>query len=111
MNLDALFDAASRAPRRAGQGLVRAYRYSLSPLIGFNCRHMPSCSAYADEAMGRFGLWAGGWMTAARLCRCHPFGTHGLDFVPLKPPSGARWFLPWRFAKWRGVNDRDPRVS
>src|SRR6478609_7914482 len=67
-------------------------------------RHLPPCSAYADEAIGRFGLWAGGWMTLARLCRCHPFGTSGLDFVPAAVPDRARWYLPWRFGRWRGTN-------
>ncbi len=69
-------------PRRAGRGLVTVYRYTLSPLIGPRCRHLPSCSEYADEAIGRFGLWAGGWMALARILRCHPWGTAGLDFVP-----------------------------
>jgi putative membrane protein insertion efficiency factor len=88
------------APRLFGRGLVQAYRYTLSPLVGFHCRHLPTCSEYADEALSRFGLWAGGWMTLARLCRCHPLGTSGLDFVPDVLPPGARWFLPWRYGRW-----------
>src|SRR5262249_46184366 len=67
-------------------------------------RHLPTCSTYADEAVGRFGLWAGGWMTLARLCRCHPLGTSGLDFVPASLPDHARWYLPWRYGRWRGTN-------
>ena len=70
MRLDALFDASRKAPRLAGRGLVRAYRLTLSPLIGFDCRHLPTCSDYADQALDRFGLWAGGWLTLARLLRC-----------------------------------------
>jgi putative membrane protein insertion efficiency factor len=100
----------SAVPRLLGRGLVAAYRYTLSPLIGFHCRHLPTCSAYADEALDRHGLWAGGWMTLARLCRCHPYGTSGLDFVPHTPPGRARWFLPWRYARWRGTNDK-PELS
>src|SRR5687767_9193212 len=92
-----------RLPRRVGRGLVRLYRYTLSPLIGYDCRHLPTCSHYAEEAIERHGLWAGGWMTLARLCRCHPWGTRGLDFVPSDAPLGARWFMPWRFGRWRGV--------
>ena len=100
------------APRLAGRGLVAGYRYTLSPLIGFHCRHLPTCSAYADEALDRYGLWAGGWMTLARLCRCHPYGTSGLDFVPQISPRKARWYLPWRYGRWRGVNDRaEPRAE
>ena len=82
VHLDALFDASRRAPRLAGRGLIKAYRYTLSPLVGFHCRHLPTCSDYADQAIERFGLWAGGWMTLARLLRCQPWGTSGLDFVP-----------------------------
>jgi putative membrane protein insertion efficiency factor len=93
------------APRRAGRGLIRVYRYTLSPLIGYDCRHLPTCSHYAEEAIGRFGLWAGGWMALARLCRCHPWGTSGLDFVPLSRPMRARWFMPWRYGCWRGTNE------
>jgi len=91
-------------PRAAARGLIVAYRYSLSPLVGFHCRHLPTCSAYAEEAIGRFGVWAGGWMTLARLCRCHPFGTRGLDFVATVLPDGARWYLPWRYGRWHGTN-------
>jgi uncharacterized protein len=83
---------------------VKVYRYTLSPLVGFDCRHLPTCSDYADQAIGHFGLWAGGWMTLARLLRCHPWGTAGLDFVPNTLPASARWFLPWRYALWRGTN-------
>ena len=97
-----------RTPRLIGRALVRAYRYTLSPLIGFHCRHLPTCSDYADEALGRFGLWAGGWMTLARLLRCHPFGTSGLDFVPVQLPARARWWLPWRYGRWRGTHASAP---
>lgn len=98
----------SRWPRLAGRGLVAVYRHTLAALIGTRCRHLPSCSEYADEALRRYGLWAGGWMTLARLLRCHPWGTHGLDFVPAQRPSGARWYLPWRYARWRGTNEVPP---
>lgn len=106
MDLNVLFDQSARAPRRAGQTLVKAYRYTLSPLIGFHCRHLPTCSDYADQALERHGLWAGGWMTLARLCRCHPFGTSGLDFVPETRSPKSHWFLPWRYGRWRGTNEK-----
>ena len=92
----------ARTPRLAGRGLVKVYRYTFSPLVGIHCRHLPTCSDYADEALDRFGLWAGGWMTLARLTRCHPWGTSGLDFVPRSPPPGAHWYLPWRYGRWSG---------
>ena len=93
-----------RLPRHAGRALIWIYRHTLSPLVGYNCRHLPTCSVYGDEAIERFGLWAGGWMTLARLLRCQPWGTSGIDNVPLTPPPGARWYLPWRFGRWRGVD-------
>jgi putative membrane protein insertion efficiency factor len=94
------------APRLLGRGLIKVYRYTLSPLIGFECRHLPTCSDYADQALDRYGLWAGGWMTLARLLRCQPLGTSGLDFVPDTAPTNARWYLPWRYARWRGTNSK-----
>jgi putative membrane protein insertion efficiency factor len=98
-------------PRRAARGLVTVYRYMLSPLVGLHCRHLPTCSAYADEALDRFGLWAGGWMTLARLCRCHPWGTSGLDIVPEDLPVDGRWYVPWRYARWRGTNTPSPSLN
>ena len=91
-------------PRRAARALISAYRYALSTFVAWDCRHLPTCSEYADEAVGRFGLWAGGWMALARLCRCHPLGTRGLDFVPVALSERARWYLPWRYGLWRGTN-------
>ena len=101
--IDRVVQFVGNVPRLAGRGLITIYRYTLSPLIGYECRHLPTCSQYGDEAIGRFGLWAGGWMTLGRLCRCHPLGTRGLDFVPHKIPLRARWYLPWRYARWRGM--------
>jgi putative membrane protein insertion efficiency factor len=95
--------AIARLPRRAGRGMILFYRYTLLALIGPRCRHLPSCSEYAEEAITRFGLWAGGWMALARILRCHPLGTHGLDFVPAALPERAHWFLPWRYGRWRGT--------
>ena len=80
-----------RLPRRFGRALIWLYRHTLSPLVGYNCRHLPTCSVYGDEAIERFGRWAGGWMTLARLLRCNPFGTSGIDNVPLAAPPSARW--------------------
>jgi uncharacterized protein len=96
--------ALARLPRNAGRGLIWLYRHTLSPLVGYNCRHLPTCSVYGDEAIERFGLWAGGWMTLARLLRCQPFGTSGIDNVPREAPPRACWYLPWRYGRWRGVN-------
>jgi uncharacterized protein len=88
---------------RAAHWAIRGYQLTLSSLVGRQCRHWPSCSEYTDEAIGRHGFWAGGWMGAARICRCGPFGTHGVDIVPDRPPARARWWMPWRYGRWRGV--------
>ncbi len=98
-------DGIARIPRLAGRALVAVYRYTLSPLIGPRCRHLPSCSEYADESIGRFGLWAGSWMALARIARCQPWGTSGLDFVPGDVPANAKWWLPWRYGRWQGTNE------
>lgn len=90
--------------RRAARIAIRGYQLTLSGLVGRQCRHWPSCSEYADAAIARHGLWPGAWMGFSRICRCGPFGTHGIDLVPDALPTRARWFLPWRYARWRGVN-------
>ncbi len=93
----------ARLPRSTGRALISLYRYGISPVLGPRCRHLPTCSEYGAEALERYGLWGGGWMTLARMVRCHPLGTSGLDFVPKQPPQGARWYLPWRYGRWRGT--------
>ncbi len=90
--------------RSAAHYAIRAYQLSLSGLIGRHCRHWPSCSSYTDEAIQKYGLWRGGWIGVARICRCGPGGTHGIDLVPEQLPCRARWYLPWRYGRWRGVN-------
>jgi putative membrane protein insertion efficiency factor len=89
------------APRRLAHALIRVYQLTLSSLIGRQCRYLPSCSAYADEAIQRHGLWAGGWMGTARICRCHPWGASGFDPPPRALPPRASWMRPWRYGRWR----------
>jgi putative membrane protein insertion efficiency factor len=101
-------DFVRRLPRIAGRALVLVYRYTLAGVIGPRCRHLPTCSDYADEAIARFGLWAGGWMALARMLRCQPWGTSGLDFVPHALPARAHWWMPWRYGRWRGTNETPP---
>lgn len=88
--------------------LIRTYQLTLSSLIGRTCRHLPSCSTYMDEAIDQHGVWAGGWMGTARLCRCNPWGTSGLDLVPQRLPRDGAWYKPWRYGRWRGVNAPSP---
>ena len=62
--------------------LIRAYQLALSPLLGPRCRFYPSCSHYALEAIESHGALRGSWMSAKRICRCHPFNPGGFDPVP-----------------------------
>ncbi len=71
-------------------GVIRIYWYTLSPLIGGQCRFEPTCSRYADEAIRRHGPWAGARLAARRILRCHPFGGSGLDLVPDDPCRRTR---------------------
>jgi len=63
-------------------GLIKLYRFLLSPLLGQNCRFQPTCSAYALEAIDRFGVIKGGYLSLRRLIKCHPFHEGGCDPVP-----------------------------
>ena len=65
---------------------LRAYKLTLSPLIGRQCRYLPTCSEYAAEALIAHGPWRGSRLAIARLCRCHPFGGSGYD----PPPQSLR---------------------
>jgi putative membrane protein insertion efficiency factor len=63
-------------------GVLRAYQYTLRPLLGANCRFYPSCSDYAREAIDRHGAARGSWLAARRVVRCHPYHAGGFDPVP-----------------------------
>ena len=84
---------------------LKAYRLLISPLYGQVCRYHPSCSAFALEAVTVHGAFKGTWLGARRLSRCHPWGTSGLDVVPAALPLRSRWYLPWRYGRWRRVHD------
>jgi hypothetical protein len=90
---------------------VRIYRYSFSAFMGRQCRYLPTCSEYAEEAVARHGGWVGGWMALARLTRCHPWGASGFDPVPATRRSAAPWFAPWRHGEWRGPRADDAKAG
>ena len=87
--------------RLFGMGFVRLYQLTLSGFIGNTCRHLPTCSEFAYEAIARHGLWCGGWMGFFRVIRCGPGGTHGYDPVPETLPQGWRRLLPWTYLHYR----------
>ena len=67
--------------------LVRAYQLMLSPFLGGACRFVPSCSAYAIEAVATHGAVRGAWLSVRRIGRCHPLAQAGFDPVP--PVQGS----------------------
>jgi hypothetical protein len=69
-------------PVRLAVAVVRAYQGAASGRIS-PCRFYPSCSNYAVEALAVHGFWRGLSLTTRRLVRCRPFGSHGVDLVPL----------------------------
>lgn len=62
--------------------VIRGYKRFLSPLLPPMCRFEPTCSAYAAEAVEKYGVMRGGWLGVRRLSRCHVFNPGGWDPVP-----------------------------
>lgn len=58
---------------------VKVYQYTLSPLLGRQCRFQPTCSRYFIEAVKKYGAVVGGWRGLKRICRCHPWNPGGHD--------------------------------
>ncbi len=64
--------------------LIRAYQLIISPVLGSNCRFMPTCSEYALDSLKEYGLIKGTFLSIKRIGKCHPWGSHGYDPIPTK---------------------------
>lgn len=84
---------------------IQVYRWSLKPFVGWHCRHMPTCSEYAIDAIDKNGAWKGSWLTVSRLCRCQPWGTSGYDPVP-DISQEHHCLAPWRYGRWRTTSQQ-----
>jgi hypothetical protein len=69
---------------------VYFYKYAISPLTPASCRHYPTCSEYALQAIKIHGPFKGVWLASKRIARCHPWGTSGYDPVPPKKEKGDK---------------------
>ncbi|VFP86642.1 Putative membrane protein insertion efficiency factor [Candidatus Erwinia haradaeae] len=63
--------------------IVRVYQCALSPFLGPRCRFQPTCSQYSIEALQRFGVFKGSWLSIKRILQCHPLSS--CDNNPLPP--------------------------
>ncbi len=61
--------------------IIKAYKYTISPLLGKNCRFYPTCSEYAIQAIEKYGVFTGSIKAFLRILKCHPFHPGGYDPV------------------------------
>ncbi|MCW8809750.1 MAG: membrane protein insertion efficiency factor YidD [Ignavibacteriaceae bacterium] len=62
--------------------LIKIYQVLISPLFPPSCRFIPTCSQYSLEALKKYGILKGSWLSFKRIIRCHPWGGSGYDPVP-----------------------------
>lgn len=65
--------------RSLAVGLIRLYQLAISPIMPPVCRFWPTCSRYSEQAVSRYGVLRGAWLSLRRLGRCHPFHPGGYD--------------------------------
>ena len=63
-------------------GIIKFYRFAISPLFPSCCRFVPTCSEYGLIAFKRYGFVKGFKLTVKRLAKCRPGGPYGYDPVP-----------------------------
>jgi uncharacterized protein len=91
---------AARLAKAMLKAPVHLYRATFKPLAGQGCRHWPTCSQYALDAIETNGAWRGFWLMLSRIVRCGPGGTHGVDPAP-DIRNAHHLFAPWRYGRWR----------
>jgi putative membrane protein insertion efficiency factor len=75
-------DSLRRWPAYVLRMTIAFYRGALRPMLPTVCKHYPSCSHYAEQAIERHGVLSGLWLALRRVARCHPFSAGGYDPVP-----------------------------
>ena len=64
--------------------IIKFYQFFISPILGQNCRYLPTCSEYSIQSIKKFGIFKGIFLSLRRISKCHPWGNHGYDPVPNK---------------------------
>ena len=64
--------------------IIKFYQFFISPILGQNCRYLPTCSEYTLKSLQQFGFIKGLNLSLKRISKCHPWGSHGYDPVPGK---------------------------
>ncbi len=80
--MKAVLRAINAAAKAILVAFIRAYQFTLGPLMPLSCRFEPSCSRYALEAVRKHGPWRGAALAVRRIFRCNPFNAGGFDPVP-----------------------------
>ena len=61
---------------------IKVYQLFISPIIGQNCRYLPTCSEYTAGCLKKYGIIKGAFLSLKRISKCHPWGNYGYDPVP-----------------------------
>lgn len=64
--------------------IIKFYQLFISPMLGQNCRYLPTCSEYTIQSIEKFGLVKGFYISLKRVSKCHPWGSQGYDPIPKK---------------------------
>lgn len=82
MKIERIVTIIKYIPKSIGIFFIKFYQCAISPHFPACCRYIPTCSQYSLEAIQKFGLIKGVWLSIKRILRCHPFHDGGYDPVP-----------------------------